>query len=52
MYKQGGVAGPAQKGQRSQQVTKPILNTHKTNIMVLDESRERKEDFVLDGENI
>ena len=25
MYKQGGVAGPAQKGQRSQQVTKPIV---------------------------
>ena len=29
-----------------------LLNTQKTKIMVLDKSRERKEDFVLDGENI
>ena len=29
-----------------------LLNTKKTKIMVLDKSRERKEDFVLDGENI
>ena len=27
-------------------------NTHKTNIMVVDTGRERKEDFVLDGEKI
>ena len=27
-----------------------LLNTQKTNIMVVDEGRERKEDFVLDGE--
>ena len=29
-----------------------LLNTQKTKIMVLDKSREMKEDFVLDGENI
>ena len=29
-----------------------LLNTQKTNIMVVDKDRERKEDFVLDGENI
>ena len=27
-------------------------NTQKTNIMVVDKGRERKEDFVLDGEKI
>ena len=29
-----------------------LLNTHKTKIMVVDKGRERKEDFVLDGEKI
>ena len=29
-----------------------LLNTHKTKIMVVDKDRERKEDFVLDGEKI
>ena len=29
-----------------------LLNTQKTKIMVVDKDRERKEDFVLDGEKI
>ena len=29
-----------------------LLNTQKSKIMVVDKDRERKEDFVLDGENI
>ena len=29
-----------------------LLNTQKTKIMVVDKGRERKEDFVLDGEKI
>ena len=29
-----------------------LMNTQHTNIMVVDKGRERKEDFVLDGENI
>ena len=29
-----------------------LLNTRKTKIMVVDKDRERKEDFVLDGEKI
>ena len=29
-----------------------LLNTQKTNIMVVDKGRERREDFVLDGEKI
>ena len=48
MHKQGSVAGPAKKSQHVP--THFCLDTQKTKIVVVDKGRERKEDFVLDGE--
>ena len=38
-----------QKASKSQNI---LLNTQQTKIMAIDKGRERKEDFVLDGEKI